>query len=152
MPSRYSKSLPAQIVDARIMNADFCRDLSVSNQQCVFWLLAAADRMTETEQAKAQRFADFFGVGDGSANRTEDSIALPRELLPATTKNSCGLQVNSYGWGLRSRGTYGLSSGAGARVLCGGPAEAAGCLHEIASFWPSCFSLFSTTHSISHLA
>ncbi|SGY49792.1 BQ5605_C001g00818 [Microbotryum silenes-dioicae] len=42
--------------------------------------------------------------------------------------------------------------GAGARVLCGGPAEAAGCLHEIASFWPSCFSLFSTTHSISHLA
>ncbi|SGY57139.1 BQ5605_C006g04226 [Microbotryum silenes-dioicae] len=54
--------------------------------------------------------------------------------------------------GLRSRGTYGLSSGAGARVLCGGPAEAAGCLHEIASFWPSCFSLFSTTHSISHLA
>ncbi|SGY49759.1 BQ5605_C001g00813 [Microbotryum silenes-dioicae] len=42
--------------------------------------------------------------------------------------------------------------GAGARVLCGGPAEAAGCLHEIASFWPSCFSLFSTTHSISHIA
>ncbi|SGY81088.1 BQ5605_C009g05455 [Microbotryum silenes-dioicae] len=45
--------------------------------------------------------------------------------------------------------------GAGARVLCGGPvevAEAAGCLHEIASFWPSCFSLFSTTQSISHLA
>ncbi|SGY80244.1 BQ5605_C008g05336 [Microbotryum silenes-dioicae] len=30
--------------------------------------------------------------------------------------------------------------------------QAAGCLHEIASFWPSCFSLFSTTHSISHLA
>ncbi|SGY45701.1 BQ5605_C001g00324 [Microbotryum silenes-dioicae] len=30
--------------------------------------------------------------------------------------------------------------------------DAAGCLHEIASFWPSCFSLFSTTHSISHLA
>ncbi|SGY45595.1 BQ5605_C001g00305 [Microbotryum silenes-dioicae] len=29
---------------------------------------------------------------------------------------------------------------------------AAGCVHEIASFWPSCFSLFSTTHSISHLA
>ncbi|SGY16338.1 BQ5605_C012g06848 [Microbotryum silenes-dioicae] len=52
----------------------------------------------------------------------------------------------------RSGRTYGLSSGAGARVLCGGPAEAAGCLHEIASFWPSCFSLFSTTHSISHLA
>ncbi|SGZ16025.1 BQ5605_C029g10721 [Microbotryum silenes-dioicae] len=29
---------------------------------------------------------------------------------------------------------------------------AAGCLHEIASFWPSCFSLFSTMHLISHLA
>ncbi|SGZ02392.1 BQ5605_C033g11205 [Microbotryum silenes-dioicae] len=37
-------------------------------------------------------------------------------------------------------------------LTSGKVAEAAGCLHEIASFWPSCFSLFSTTHSISHLA
>ncbi|SGY14741.1 BQ5605_C013g07074 [Microbotryum silenes-dioicae] len=65
-------------------------------------------------------------------------------------------ELHREGMGMVSLGaltrTYGLSSGAGARVLCGGPAEAAGCLHEIASFWPSCFSLFSTTHSISHLA
>ncbi|SGY12237.1 BQ5605_C011g06436 [Microbotryum silenes-dioicae] len=90
------KSLPAQIVDACIMNDDFCGDLSVSNQQCNFWLLATADRMTETEQAKAQRFADFFGVEDGLVNRTEDSIALPRELLPATTRNSSGLIRHVY--------------------------------------------------------
>ncbi|SDA02360.1 BZ3501_MvSof-1269-A2-R1_Chr12-3g03559 [Microbotryum saponariae] len=56
-------------------------------------LLAAADRMTETERAKAQGFADWLlGVGDGSANKTEDSIALPRELfLPATTTNRSSL-------------------------------------------------------------
>ncbi|SGY17583.1 BQ5605_C015g07827 [Microbotryum silenes-dioicae] len=90
------KSSPTQIVDACIMNADFCGDLSV-NQQCVFWLLAAADRMTETEQAKAQRFADFFGVGDGLASKTEDFIALPRELLlPATTRNRSGLIRHVY--------------------------------------------------------
>ncbi|SGY11771.1 BQ5605_C011g06267 [Microbotryum silenes-dioicae] len=90
------KSSPTPIVDACIMNADFCGDLSV-NQQCVFWLLAAADRMTETEQAKAQRFADFFGVGDGLASKTEDFIALPRELLlPATTRNRSRLIRHVY--------------------------------------------------------
>ncbi|SGY31783.1 BQ5605_C002g01261 [Microbotryum silenes-dioicae] len=78
MPSRYSKSSPAQIVDARIMNADFCY------QQCVFWLLAAADRMTETEQAKAQRFADWlFGVGDG-----RKKVEYFRERAKLTPKNS----------------------------------------------------------------
>ncbi|SGY25952.1 BQ5605_C018g08684 [Microbotryum silenes-dioicae] len=90
------KSSPTQIVDACIMDVDFCGDLSV-NQQCVFWFLAAADRMTETEQAKAQRFADFFGVGDGLASKTEDFIALPRELLlPATTRNRSGLIRHVY--------------------------------------------------------
>ncbi|SGY56399.1 BQ5605_C006g04132 [Microbotryum silenes-dioicae] len=69
----------------------------LADQQCVFWLLAAADRMTETEQAKAQRFADFFGVGDGLASKTEDFIALPRELLlPATTRNRSGLIRHVY--------------------------------------------------------
>ncbi|SGY40323.1 BQ5605_C003g02354 [Microbotryum silenes-dioicae] len=61
-------------------------------------LLAAADRMTETERANAQDFADWLlGVGDGSANKTEDSIALPRELLlPATTRNRSGLIRHVY--------------------------------------------------------
>ncbi|SDA02480.1 BZ3501_MvSof-1269-A2-R1_Chr12-3g03624 [Microbotryum saponariae] len=103
------KSSPAQIVDACIMNADFWGDLSVSSSPCLTFrpytnsgtvraqtnmrLLAAADRMTETEWANAQGFADWLlGVGDGSANKTEHSIALPRELLlAATTRNSSGL-------------------------------------------------------------
>ncbi|SCZ95212.1 BZ3500_MvSof-1268-A1-R1_Chr11-2g03357 [Microbotryum saponariae] len=50
MPSRYSTSSPAQIVDACIMNGDFWGDLSTDMR-----LLAAADRMTETERAKAIR-------------------------------------------------------------------------------------------------
>ncbi|SGY55662.1 BQ5605_C006g04058 [Microbotryum silenes-dioicae] len=56
-------------------------------------LLAAADRMTETERAKAQGFADWLlGVGDGLASKTEDFIALPHELLlSATTRNRSGL-------------------------------------------------------------
>ncbi|SGY56310.1 BQ5605_C006g04125 [Microbotryum silenes-dioicae] len=97
------KSSPAQIVDACIMNADFWGEvevlhLSVSSNpfltfrpytnrgtvqaQTNMRLLAAADRMTETEREKAQDFANWLlGVGDGSANKTEDSIALPCELL-----------------------------------------------------------------------
>ncbi|SDA02756.1 BZ3500_MvSof-1268-A1-R1_Chr11-1g03140 [Microbotryum saponariae] len=61
-------------------------------------LLAAADRMTETERANAQNFADWLlGVGDGSANKTKDSVALPRELLlPATTRNRSGLIRHVY--------------------------------------------------------
>ncbi|SGY12857.1 BQ5605_C011g06628 [Microbotryum silenes-dioicae] len=76
-----------------IIHADFCGDLSTNMR-----LLAAADRMTETEQAKAQDFANWLlGVGDGSANKTEDSIALPRELLlPATTTNSSGREVEYF--------------------------------------------------------
>ncbi|SGY55677.1 BQ5605_C006g04060 [Microbotryum silenes-dioicae] len=64
----------------------------IPNQQCVFWLLAAADRMTETERAKAQDFANWLlGVGDGLASKTEDFIALPHELLlSATTRNRSG--------------------------------------------------------------
>lgn len=101
------------------MNADFWGEvevlhLSVSSSPCLTFrpytnsgtvraqtnmrLLAAADRMTETERAKAQGFADWLlGVGDGSANETEDSIALPRELLlPATTRNRSGLIRHVY--------------------------------------------------------
>ncbi|SGY12456.1 BQ5605_C011g06514 [Microbotryum silenes-dioicae] len=61
-------------------------------------LQAPADRMTATEQTKAQGSADWLlGVGDGSANKTEDSIALPRELLlPATTTNSSGRKVEYF--------------------------------------------------------
>ncbi|SCZ96247.1 BZ3500_MvSof-1268-A1-R1_Chr8-2g10068 [Microbotryum saponariae] len=83
------KSSPAQIVDACIMNADFWGDLSVSSSPCLTFgpytnngtvraqtnmrLLATADRMTGTERAKAQGFADWLlGVADGSANETED--------------------------------------------------------------------------------
>ncbi|SCZ96668.1 BZ3500_MvSof-1268-A1-R1_Chr4-4g07534 [Microbotryum saponariae] len=113
------KPSPAQIVDACIMNADFWGEvevlhLSVSSSPCLTFrpytnngtvraqtnmrLLAAADRTTETERAKAQGFAVWLlGVGDGSANETEDSIALPRELLlPATTRNTSGLIRHVY--------------------------------------------------------
>ncbi|SCZ93487.1 BZ3500_MvSof-1268-A1-R1_Chr6-3g08694 [Microbotryum saponariae] len=56
MPSRYSTSSPAQIVDACIMNGDFWGDLSPTlRAQTDMRLLAAADRMTETERAKAIR-------------------------------------------------------------------------------------------------
>ncbi|SCZ94356.1 BZ3500_MvSof-1268-A1-R1_Chr12-2g03842 [Microbotryum saponariae] len=44
------KSSPTQIVDTCIMNADFWGDLSTNMR-----LLAAADRMTGTERAKAIR-------------------------------------------------------------------------------------------------
>ncbi|SGY56765.1 BQ5605_C006g04169 [Microbotryum silenes-dioicae] len=113
------KSSPAQIVDACIMNADFWGKVemlhfSVSSNpfltfrpytnhgtvqaQTNMRLLAAADRMTETEREKAQDFANWLlGVRDGSANKTEDSIALPRELLlPATTRNRSGLIRHVY--------------------------------------------------------
>ncbi|SGY12899.1 BQ5605_C011g06649 [Microbotryum silenes-dioicae] len=113
------KSLPPQIVDACIMNADFWGEvevlhLSVSSSPSLTFrpytnrgtvqaqtnmrLLAAADRMTETEREKAHDFANWLlGVGDGSANKTEDSIALPRELLlPATTRNRSGLIRHVY--------------------------------------------------------
>ncbi|SDA04552.1 BZ3501_MvSof-1269-A2-R1_Chr3-2g06272 [Microbotryum saponariae] len=101
MPSRYSKSSPAHIVDACIMNADFWGDLSVSSSPCLTFgpytnngtvraqtnmrLLAAADRMTGTERAKAQGFADWLlGVADGTANETEDFRAptLIRHVYP----------------------------------------------------------------------
>ncbi|SCZ91924.1 BZ3500_MvSof-1268-A1-R1_Chr5-3g08223 [Microbotryum saponariae] len=90
--SRYShcKSSPTQIVDACIMNGDFWGEVEV--------LHLSVNRMTETERAKAQGFADWLlGVGDGSANKTEDSIALPRELLlPATSRNRSGLIRHVY--------------------------------------------------------
>ncbi|SGY29949.1 BQ5605_C002g01100 [Microbotryum silenes-dioicae] len=88
------KSSSTEIVDACIGNADFWGEvevlhLSVSSSLCLTFrpytnsgtvqaqinllLLAAADRMTETERAKAQGFADrLLGVVDGSANKTED--------------------------------------------------------------------------------
>ncbi|SGY12569.1 BQ5605_C011g06542 [Microbotryum silenes-dioicae] len=91
-------------------NADFWGEvevlhLSVSSSPCLTFrpytnngtvraqtnmpLLAAADRMIETERAKAQGSADWLlGVGDGSANKTEDSIALPRNLLLQATKRN----------------------------------------------------------------
>ncbi|SGY95765.1 BQ5605_C036g11514 [Microbotryum silenes-dioicae] len=57
------KSSPAQIVDARIMNADFCRDLSIGSSEL------------ETGRQTKQK-----------------TIVFPRELLlPATTRNSSGL-------------------------------------------------------------
>ncbi|SGY19930.1 BQ5605_C017g08390 [Microbotryum silenes-dioicae] len=92
------KASPAQIVDACIMNADFWGEVQVLRLSTNMRLLAAADRMTETERTKAQGFANWLlGVGDGSANKTEDSIALPRELLlPATTTNSSGRKVEYF--------------------------------------------------------
>ncbi|SGY54226.1 BQ5605_C006g03856 [Microbotryum silenes-dioicae] len=86
------------IMGSEAMPSRYSQVIAYTNyQHCVFWLLAAADRMTETEQAKAQRFADFFGVGDGLASKTEDFIALPRELLlPATTRNRSGLIRHVY--------------------------------------------------------
>ncbi|SGY79728.1 BQ5605_C008g05210 [Microbotryum silenes-dioicae] len=92
------KSWPAQIVDACIMNADFWGKVEALHLSSNMRLLAAADRMTETERPKAQGFADWLlGVGDDSVNKTEDSIALPRELLlPATTKNRSGLIRHVY--------------------------------------------------------
>ncbi|SGY53419.1 BQ5605_C006g03757 [Microbotryum silenes-dioicae] len=98
------KSSPAQIVDACIKNADFWGEVEVlhlsvsSNPSLTFRpytnrgtvqaqtnmrLLATADRMTETEREKAQDFANWLLiVGDGSANKTEDSIALLPILAP----------------------------------------------------------------------
>ncbi|SGY38624.1 BQ5605_C003g02054 [Microbotryum silenes-dioicae] len=113
------KSSPTQMLTLASWNADLWGDvevlhLSVSSSpsltfrpytnrgtvqaQTNMHFLAAADRMTETEREQAQDFANWLlGVGDGSANKTEDSIALPRELfLPATTRNRSGLIRHVY--------------------------------------------------------
>ncbi|SGY12473.1 BQ5605_C011g06518 [Microbotryum silenes-dioicae] len=95
------KSLPPQIVDACIMNADFWGEvevlhLSVSSSSSLTFrpytnrgtvqaqtnmrLLAAADRMTETEREKAHDFANWL-------------LGL---LLPATTRNRSGLIRHVY--------------------------------------------------------
>ncbi|SGY19869.1 BQ5605_C017g08358 [Microbotryum silenes-dioicae] len=92
------KASPAQIVDTCIMNADFWGEVQVLRLSTNMRLLAAADRMTKTERTKAQGFANWFlGVGDGSANKTEDTIALPSDLLlPAASRNRSGLIKHVY--------------------------------------------------------
>ncbi|SCZ98738.1 BZ3500_MvSof-1268-A1-R1_Chr3-1g05586 [Microbotryum saponariae] len=97
MPSRYSQVIACTNRLAS-WNADFWGEVETLHLSTNMRLLAAADRTTKTDRPTAQGFADWLlGVGDGSGNETEASIALPRELLlPATTRNSSGLIRHVY--------------------------------------------------------
>ncbi|SGY17265.1 BQ5605_C015g07728 [Microbotryum silenes-dioicae] len=94
------KASPAQILDACIMNAEFWGEVQILHLSMnIMRLLAAVDRMTETELAKSQEFADWLlKVGDGSANIDGgDTITLPDHLcLPVDSRHKAGLINHVY--------------------------------------------------------
>ncbi|SGY53294.1 BQ5605_C006g03744 [Microbotryum silenes-dioicae] len=97
------KASPTQILDACIMNADFWGEVQILHlglsTKTNMRLLAAVHRMTETELAKSQEFADWLlKVGDGSANIDGgDSITLPDHLcLPVDSRHKTGLINHVY--------------------------------------------------------